>query len=1527
MPPDEGLGELRSCWKVPAIAHFCSLFRTAFRLPDFSIEELEDALYQNDVEFLNELVASLLQGCYQRRDITGQTFHVYLEDIINYRWELEEGKPNPLKGANFHQLPLRTRVEILHRLCDYRLDADDVFELLKGLDADSLRVEPLGEDTQGNLYWYFYGTRLYKEEPSLEKRQQELEVAAEPEKPVRKRGRPPKKKKLEQAVNCEKPELTAVEIKVLKNASSPGEGSWCLICQTEEEWRELTESFRDKVSQKERHLYKILSEEFLPEICSMISQKETKAQREQNNLASKSLSDFPRFGAFQSEGVEQSRVQEEEEERQLLLVMQRKEQELMQKEERKRALADKVRSVEERARRRKLREERASLLSEGKELPPELTHLEPNSPLHDDYRVPDLLSFELDDHYTAMYKVLDAVKAHKDSWPFLEPVDESYAPKYYDIITCPMDLSKVEQRLSSGYYLTKDQFVNDMKTIFRNCTKYNGLDSEYTQMAESLERCFKKALLKHLPDDEGDSDGDNWIQVDNKEKPYKRRSQPRRSKAGDWRNSKFDSGRKRQSSESSLVHQSSPSEDGEDHLLPPTHLQKTHQYPSSLQLGGTPRPSFHNMNMPVAGTPEMLNNKGPDLRPTQELHYALRPQFPMRIPGHEDGQHLPAPYSTSYTSQIRPPMPDGKAPSSASSYPLYRHGPPIWNENGQPSGSRSHQFPQSVEPCFIRPQRSNSNGQFLFTGSGNSMMDSPEMVEMQRLTSFVCPPESSYSSQPIPPSYPPQPASTPYPPQSGNPSYPNQPASSPYPSQHPSTPYSTQSTPPPQPSQAQSTPYPTKPTHSTFPDQSKSLAYPTPPLSTPNSNHPATSLHPPPPSTGAYPSHQLLSTCANEPPPRPFSYQPAPSPQPSHPASNPCPTQAEPSPTFSEAEATSQLSQPVTSPSPTQPASTPCRDQQISPPRPFEPTSAPCLQLPKNVTCPTQLVPPSQPPQLPCTPYPNQPTPPPDPPQPHNMSSPTQPSCPPNSSQLSPEPSQPQPTPCPSQQISTPEQSSIPCPSQPATLTQPAQAQPNSCSSPPLPNLHTNTPPLTPYPSQEELTPYQPNEKTGLNCKSEQSSVPTDQGLNEKDSPLPSPSLPPPTLQTDTPPTPDVPQITNKGHVTVLSTQENPPPPSDTLPSALKYEEKHNASGICSKVENDQIAKVGSHNGFGDASVPQEPADKPKPNESLFSATKIASQPPERQDIAPHQPSVNTSGPRHQNDLTPIYPAGGHKPGPVMGHNFGFQRSPGNQASPFSPRFGNAQQQLHQGSYPRYPHQTEAYPFHHPQHAQQPYPHYQRPPFYPQEYQNWHHSAQQALQHPRGFPQPNGSVGMQGMGEMRNLLMSPLLEGEPRAVPGDSSEEMEEKNKGSLERPESPKQFLDLDSHKRQSGGFAYGVPNSWGNSNFPLPNMMPQTHYPPQHHYQPRGYPQQPLHPSRHPVHGQTNGQPRLGPNYPHIENRGHFHAVMMEPRGRMPHFQDMYQQQGMRLQMQLPPFHKGRVLPQGDTMHKPPAVPLDQT
>uniref|UniRef100_A0A665UJ73 Cat eye syndrome critical region protein 2 homolog n=1 Tax=Echeneis naucrates TaxID=173247 RepID=A0A665UJ73_ECHNA len=485
--------EIQSWWEVPAIAHFCSLFRTAFNLPDFEIEELEKALSEQDLDFLGDLIACLLQGCYQRTDITPQAFSSYLDDIISYRWELEEGKPNPLREGPFENLPPRTQVELLHRLCDYRLDAADVFDLLKGLEADSLRVEPLGQDGNGALYWYFYGTRMYKEEPVKRKK--------------KKRGRPPKKRK-----KCQ----------CFSSLLLPGHkrGTWSLICDTEEQWVRLAESMKDKTSPQDRHLYRVISQNFLPEISSMIEHKER--EQKQKLLDPNPVRTSQRFSDNQKAGTEEEKRKDDELDRQVLLAEQRREEERLLQEERQREKMEKIKAVEERAKRRKMREEKARLLSQGKDLPPELLNLEPSSPVRRTHKNKEF--YEIDDDYTALYKVLEALKAHKDAWPFLEPVDDSYAPNYHEIIQTPMDLSTIEKKLNDGEYVAKEEFVADVKLMFENCVEYNGDDSEYTIMAESLERCFSRALLKHFPSEDGDTDEEFHISREDKERKDKKRN-------------------------------------------------------------------------------------------------------------------------------------------------------------------------------------------------------------------------------------------------------------------------------------------------------------------------------------------------------------------------------------------------------------------------------------------------------------------------------------------------------------------------------------------------------------------------------------------------------------------------------------------------------------------------------------------------------------------------------------------------------------------------------------------------------------------------------------------------------------------------------------------------------------------------------------------------------------------------------------------------------------------------------------------
>lgn len=98
------------------------------------------------------------------------------------RWEDEDGRINPLASveANFHELPLRLKIQIIHRITEYRLDAkvlivclcvclrivlmslcyfQDVENKLQGLNATDLRLEPLGCDRDGAKFWYFFGVR------------------------------------------------------------------------------------------------------------------------------------------------------------------------------------------------------------------------------------------------------------------------------------------------------------------------------------------------------------------------------------------------------------------------------------------------------------------------------------------------------------------------------------------------------------------------------------------------------------------------------------------------------------------------------------------------------------------------------------------------------------------------------------------------------------------------------------------------------------------------------------------------------------------------------------------------------------------------------------------------------------------------------------------------------------------------------------------------------------------------------------------------------------------------------------------------------------------------------------------------------------------------------------------------------------------------------------------------------------------------------------------------------------------------
>ena len=80
------------------------------------------------------------------------------------------------------------------------------------------------------------------------------------------------------------------------------------------------------------------------------------------------------------------------------------------------------------------------------------------------------------------------------SYPFLTPVDAVALkiPDYHDIVTQPMDIQTLDNKLKTQQYATGDEFYADAKLIFKNCYRYNGVNAPISALAKQLEKVFDK---------------------------------------------------------------------------------------------------------------------------------------------------------------------------------------------------------------------------------------------------------------------------------------------------------------------------------------------------------------------------------------------------------------------------------------------------------------------------------------------------------------------------------------------------------------------------------------------------------------------------------------------------------------------------------------------------------------------------------------------------------------------------------------------------------------------------------------------------------------------------------------------------------------------------------------------------------------------------------------------------------------------------------------------------------------------------
>ena len=101
--------------------------------------------------------------------------------------------------------------------------------------------------------------------------------------------------------------------------------------------------------------------------------------------------------------------------------------------------------------------------------------------------------------FNELRRFLSSIQNFAQAWPFLKPVDKDEVPDYYTVITSPMDLSTMEERLESDFYTAPKNLVDDLKLIFSNCRRYNDAKSIYVKCAAGLEK-YMWRLIKEIPE-------------------------------------------------------------------------------------------------------------------------------------------------------------------------------------------------------------------------------------------------------------------------------------------------------------------------------------------------------------------------------------------------------------------------------------------------------------------------------------------------------------------------------------------------------------------------------------------------------------------------------------------------------------------------------------------------------------------------------------------------------------------------------------------------------------------------------------------------------------------------------------------------------------------------------------------------------------------------------------------------------------------------------------------------------------------
>lgn len=102
-------------------------------------------------------------------------------------------------------------------------------------------------------------------------------------------------------------------------------------------------------------------------------------------------------------------------------------------------------------------------------------------------------------HFNELRLFFNQIQTHNKAWPFQHPVDKDEVPDYYNVITSPMDLSTIEEKLERDEYAAPKELVHDLKLMISNCRRYNDATTVYAKCAVKLEK-YMWSLIREIPE-------------------------------------------------------------------------------------------------------------------------------------------------------------------------------------------------------------------------------------------------------------------------------------------------------------------------------------------------------------------------------------------------------------------------------------------------------------------------------------------------------------------------------------------------------------------------------------------------------------------------------------------------------------------------------------------------------------------------------------------------------------------------------------------------------------------------------------------------------------------------------------------------------------------------------------------------------------------------------------------------------------------------------------------------------------------